>query len=241
MRDPFAPREVKSRRGGPAKEPLSRDAIVKVALTLLTRDGPQGMSLRRVAAALKTGAASLYAYVDSLEELEALVCDRGLAAVKTTRSAKLDWRAQLVELLSSYLRVLVRTPGLAQLAMRTIAVGPNALGIVERVLELLDEGGVERGTAAWAVDLLTLYVAAIAAEQSVRKKQSDPLGPAARLINAVAADQYPMIFAAREELMSGGFRRVAWGLDVLIEGILRAPPPGPRAARAPANKRHKHI
>src|SRR5262249_34521961 len=153
---------------------------------------------------------SLYAYVENLEELEALVYDRGLAAVKTTTSSKLDWRGRLVELLTAYLRVLVRTPGLAQLAMRTIAIGPNALRILERMLELLHEGGVDRGTAAWAVDLLTLYVAAIAAEQSVRRQQSDPLGPLARVINAVSVEQYPMIFAARAELMSGGFHRVAW-------------------------------
>ena len=223
MRDPFQPRQVRSRRGGPAKKPLSQAAIVEVALALLAREGPGGMSLRKVAAELKTGAASLYAYVESLEELQALVCDSGLAAVKTTGGAKRPWRERLVELLRSYLLVLLRTPGLAQLAMRTIAVGPNALRIIEALLALLAEGGVERGTAAWATDLLTLHVTAIAAEQSERQKQTEPLAPVARVIQRISPDRYPMIFAARAELLGGGSRRLAWSLEVLVEGILKMP------------------
>jgi hypothetical protein len=48
-RNPFEARHVESRRGGPAKRPLSRDAIVKEALRELTSEGLAGMSLRKVA------------------------------------------------------------------------------------------------------------------------------------------------------------------------------------------------
>jgi AcrR family transcriptional regulator len=236
MRDPFQPRQVTSRRGGPAKKPLSQEAIVDVALQLLAREGLEGMSLRRVAAELKTGAASLYAYVESLEELQALVCDRGLGAVRTTGGAKRAWRERLVELLRSYLLVLLRTPGLAQLAMRTIAVGPNALRIIEALLALLAEGGVDRGTAAWATDLLTLHVTAIAAEQSERRKQPQPLAPVARVMATISQDRYPRIFAARAAMLDGGSRRLAWSLEVLVAGVLKTPR-APEANRAPGNKR----
>src|SRR6266496_3019075 len=124
MRNPFEPRQVTSRRGGPAKPPLSQDAIVNAALALLVREGPEGMSLRKVASALETGAASLYAYVESLGELQAL----------------------------------------------------------------LAQGGIATGTAAWASDLLLLYVTALAAEQSERRKQSNPLGPAARVMETMSGD-----------------------------------------------------
>jgi len=223
MKNPFEPRAVTSRRGGPAKPPLSQEAMVSAALALLMREGLAGMSLRKVASSLETGAASLYAYVESLEELQALVCDRGLAEVRTTGSPKLGWQARLVALLNSYLLVLLQTPGLAQLALRTIAIGPNALRILEAQLALLEEGGIDRGTAAWATDLLTLYVTAIAAEQSERRQQSNPLGPVARVMESISAAQYPRIFAAREDLLSGGPSRASWALDVLIQGILQTP------------------
>jgi len=76
-------------------------------------------------------------------------------AVDTSRNPQQGWRARLETLLESYYRALSRSPGLAQLAMSTIAAGPNALRIIEALLGLLGEAGVEQATAAWAVDLIT--------------------------------------------------------------------------------------
>src|SRR5580693_4828249 len=101
-RDPFENRDVLSRRGGPSKEPLSRDRIVSEALGLLTREGLEGMSLRKVAAALDTGPASLYAYVDDLQSLQALVLDRALAAVDIRGAKRRGWRERLKSVLESY-------------------------------------------------------------------------------------------------------------------------------------------
>lgn len=231
MSNPFVARQVKGRRGGPAKPPLSQATIVEAAFELLMKEGLDGMSLRKVAAALETGAASLYVYVGSLDELQALVCDRGLSGVRTTGRSGLDWRSRLLAVLDSYMRVLHGTPGLAELAMRTIAIGPNALRILEKLLELLEEGGIDGATAAWATDLLTLYVTAIAAEQSVRGKQVNPLGPVAEVIGTISARNYPRIYAAQGELLSGGPSRSTWALDVLLAGILATPRGAARSRR----------
>lgn len=232
-RDPFRAPEVQSRRGGPAKEPLSRAAIVTEALALLRVEGLEGLSLRKVAAALDTGPASLYVYLDNLQELHALVLDRALAGVKTNRGRGLGWRQRLTKLLNSYLQVLFETPGLGQLAMTTIAVGPNALRILEALLGILEEGGVERGTAAWAVDLLTLYVTAVATEQSQRERGPDPLGPVARVLEAISPQEYPLISAARTDLQSGP-GRVEWALEVILKGILQTPRKPPETLDSPA-------
>jgi AcrR family transcriptional regulator len=234
-RNPFEAREVTSRRGGPRKAPLSREAIVTEALGQLKRDGLAGMSLRKVATALKTGPASLYAYVDDLQELQALVLDRALAGVDVRGGKRADWRANLESLLASYLEVLFASPGLAQLALGTIAIGPNALRITERFLGLLGEAGADRRTAAWALDLFLLYATAIAAEHGGRDSKQDPANPqgaVARAVRGVSAGEYPHIHAARQELLSGGGgQRVAWAIDVLLKGILsgaRAPGAVPR-------------
>jgi AcrR family transcriptional regulator len=225
-RNPFEPREVTSRRGGPSKAPLSREAIVSEALRQLRRDGLAGMSLRKVATALKTGPASLYVYVDDLQELQALVLDRALVGVVTRGGKRADWRANLESLLGSYLAVLFDSPGLAQLALGTIAVGPNALRIIERFLGLFDEAGVDRRTAAWAADLFLLYATAIAAEHGGRDVKHDPANPkgaVARAVGRVSAGEFPHIHAAREELLAGsGGQRGAWAIEVLLKGILSA-------------------
>lgn len=222
-RDPFEARPVVSRRGGAAKPPLSRDLIVDTSLELLARDGLEGMSLRKVAAAMETGPASLYVYVKDLQELQALVLDRALGRVKTGIARQKPWRERLSAVLGAYARVLLGNPGLAQLAMRTIAAGPHALRLIEALLEILEQGGVDHETAAWAVDLLLLYVTAVAAEQSQRSQQPDPMGTIASVIGEVSGAEYPRIHRARQALLSGGGEeRFHWALDVLIEGVLRA-------------------
>ena len=221
------PREIIGRRSRPAKAPLSRDVIVSTALDILERDGLAGLSLRRVATALETGAASLYVYLSNLDELHALMLDRALAAVELPKTRRLPWRDRLKTFLLSYLHVLYERPGLAQLALSTIASGPNSLRIWERLLGLLKEGGVEDVKAAWGVDLLTLYVTAIAAEQSIRRASGQGLGRVETALSAISAVELPLVFAAKEALLSGGGdTRGAWALDVIIDGIVggRIPP-----------------
>lgn len=237
-RNPFEARHVASRRGGPTKQPLSRDAIVTEALRQLTSNGIEGMSLRKVAAALETGPASLYAYVADLNELNALVLDRALVKVDLRGAANADWRARLHSVLKSYARVLAAGPGLAQLAFGTIAVGPNALRITEKLLTLLEEGGVDLATGAWAVDLLMLYVTAIVAERGNGVDPAAPDGAVARAVAAVSERDHPRVYAARVQLLSGtSSERFTWALDVFLRGILQSPrSPQARQSAASAAK-----
>ncbi|GLY43183.1 TetR family transcriptional regulator [Amycolatopsis sp. NBRC 101858] len=221
-RDPFRASHVASRRNRPAKPPLSRDAIVAEALRQISQDGG-GMSLRKIATALDTGPASLYAYVDDLSELQALVLDHALDEV-TVGAAGEPWRARLERLLRSYAEVLAKSPALAQLAFQTVAVGPNALRIAEALLEILDEAGVEPATAAWAIDMLTMSMAAAAAGHAYGLDPAAPDSPVAQAVDRVSADEYPRVHAARADIMSGtGDERFAWSVDVLIRGILARP------------------
>jgi AcrR family transcriptional regulator len=213
-------RNIVSRRNRPSKAPLSRDGIVTTALRILDRDGLAGLSLRRVAAALDTGAASLYVYVANLEELHALMLDRALAAVQVTEADSIPWRGRLKTFLMAYLHVLYKRQGLAQLALSTIAYGPNSLRIWDALLGLLKEGGVDDLRAAWGLDLLILYVTAIAAEQSVRRESDQGLGRVKNALSTISEKQFPLVFALRETLLSGGGEtRGEWALDVIIDGI----------------------
>lgn len=231
-RHPFEPRKVVSRRGGRAKKPLSHDVIVSKAFELLGKDGLDGMSLRSVAKALDTGAASLYVYFDDLQQLQAFVLDRALGEVSLKAGRGKAWQERLHGVLESYFQVLTKHRGLAQLALSTIAAGPNALRFLETLLEILAEGQVDDASAAWAVDLLMLYVTAIAFEQTQRATHGDPLAHVANAIGAVPAAEFPRVHRVREVMLSGDKTRFSWALRVLLEGVLRVP-----IARAGKKKR----
>ena len=158
-----------SRRERPAKKALSRKAIVEAALAILSEEGADALTMRRVASALDTGAASLYVYVRNTEELHASMLEELLGSLQLGRGRK-PWRERLVELLVSYASLLYGQPALARTALFTWPSGPNYQNLVEALLALLAQGEVENGCAAWGVDLLLQRATATAAEHATRNE-----------------------------------------------------------------------
>ena len=199
---------------------------MSTALDLLSREGMEGLSLRKVAAALDTGAASLYVYVANLDELHALVLDRVLGEVKLPPAGDGAWRERLKAVLRSYSEALYEHRGLAQIALTTIPSGPNMVDLTESLLDLLQQGGVDLERAAWAVDLLLLHTSAFAAERDNRRSDDKvALRRAQEALGSVSPGEHPHIHALGAELFSGGQSRYAWALDVLINGVLGTPRP----------------
>jgi AcrR family transcriptional regulator len=213
-----------SRRERPAKAPLSVDAIVAASLDLMAREGLEGLSLRKVAAALDTGPASLYVYVENLNALLALMFDRALGKVVIPPASKGDWRERLRAILFSCLKVLMSMPGLGQLALTTAPAGPNSLRLLEAILALLRESGMDDARAAWGVDSLMLQFAAIAAEQDAHHHHAVSFGAMEQVFEDISPETYPNIHALREKLLEGTPReRVRWTIDVMINGVLNTP------------------
>jgi AcrR family transcriptional regulator len=213
-----------SRRSRPAKDPLSREVIVATGLRILDRDGLDALTMRRVAHELDTGPASLYVYVHNREDLKAAMLDQALGHVRFPSEG--TWRERLRDLAAGAVAAVSRHEGLALAALGHIPTGENALLIIDRMLALLKDGGLDDATAAWAVDLIHLHIIATAAEQSAYNakgaNEGEYLDAADERFRALPAERYPMVTAMRGALLSGGDRDT-WGLDVLINGILNTP------------------
>ena len=220
-------REPRSRRDRPAKPPLSRAAIVAAALGLIGTDGVEHLTLRRLAAALDTGAASLYVYFKNTDELYAAVLDELLGTLDVRRGRRKPWRARLVALLTSYTHILYEHPALARTALVTRPIGENSVNLWETMLALLDEGGVPRADAAWAADLLLAHATATAAEQGTRARTAGSAAEDVRVAEALAGvspDSHPHLAAASADLMSGTpGTRLEWSFEALLNGILATP------------------
>lgn len=217
-------REIIGRRNRPAKAPLSRDVIVSTALDLLAKEGMSGLSLRRVATALDTGAASLYVYLSNLNELHALMLDQALVGVALSEDSRASWRDRLKSYLLSYLHILNARPGLAQLAMTTVATGPNSLRMWDVLLGLLREGGVVDRRLVEAADMLLLHVTAVAAEEANRAASGQDFDWVARAMADVSAEQFPIVAGLVSEGMFEGDEgdddeQVRRALDVILHGV----------------------
>jgi AcrR family transcriptional regulator len=223
-------RPIVSRRERPAKPALTREGIVAAAVGVMQAEGLDGVTMRRLAQELDTGAASLYVYVRNTAELHAAMLEQLLGQVDLSPvMAAGDWRDRLIEILLSYTGILFGQPGLAQSVLVTRPSGPAYLGLAEGILALLSAGGVPPARAAWAVDILLHFATSTAAEQGIRHRtagtdeEEDALAVA--LLDAPAST-FPHIAALGAELMSGpGPDRLTWGFRVLISGITQTPRP----------------
>jgi AcrR family transcriptional regulator len=222
----------RSRRARPAKPALSREAIVDAALAIVREEAIDALTMRRLAQALDTGPASLYVYVANRDELWDLVFDAAVASIETEPTDPARWREQLHALTGRMLHMLVvEYPGMARLAMARIPVGDNALRVSESMLSLLRAGGVGDQAAAYAADLLSLFVTANAYEQSLYAQlYADPeherreVARIAERFAAVSPERFPTIAALRDQLTTGdGEERFALGLDVIVNGLLETP------------------
>ena len=224
-------RRVGSRRERPAKPALTRAGIVAAALTVMRAEGLDRVTMRRLAAELDTGAASLYVYVRNTAELHAAMLEELLGQIDLGPvTAPGDWQERLIAILTSYTAILFEHPGLAQSALVTRPSGPAYFSLVEAILALLDAGRVPADRASWAMDLLLHFATSTAAEQGTRERAIDAKDEEraqAVALRAVPADQYPHIAAVgAAELLSGpGPDRLGWGFHVLINGVVQTPRP----------------
>jgi AcrR family transcriptional regulator len=197
---------------------------VAAALRVMQQDGLERVTMRRLAAELDTGAASLYVYVANTAELHGALLDEllgGLDLPGTARSAKA--RAVLTDLLCDYTALLVKHPSLARSVLSLWPSGPNYLRLIDSVLGLLLTAGLGERQAAWGVDVLLQHATATAAEQGTRSQSAETDSESHRLVLAIeeapAAD-YPNIDRLRAEIFSGtGGQRLRWQFAALIEGV----------------------
>jgi AcrR family transcriptional regulator len=121
---------------------LSRDEIVAAAMAVADAEGPDAISMRRIARELSAGVMSLYWYVGSKEELLELMLDQVEAEIEVPDPSG-DWRADLNVFAHRARAALTRHRWAAEFIGSRPPAGPNDLRNVERVLGLLDGTAVE--------------------------------------------------------------------------------------------------
>src|SRR4051794_12104441 len=110
----------RSTRDRPAKTPLSRDAVIDAGMRVLRESGLGAVTMRKVAAELDTGAASLYVYVANADELRMAMFDRTAREIPTHPIEPERWREQFTQLAHDVVAALDAYPGIAQVALGNV-------------------------------------------------------------------------------------------------------------------------
>ncbi|MBO0767732.1 MAG: TetR/AcrR family transcriptional regulator C-terminal domain-containing protein [Solirubrobacterales bacterium] len=224
---PSPPRLETARERPARRRALTVDAIVDAALGIVDAEGLDALTMRSVAAALGTGAASLYAYVESKERLVELVVERVIGEMGFEGEPDPGrWMEQLKEMARGMRQVWARHGDLARASFGRIPVGENALAGSEWMIGVLRAGGLPDRVVGFACDLLPLYITAVAYEDSLMAagdhSYEDVLAFIAELREYLAAqgERYPAVAAMAGALTAGDHNsRFEFGLDVILRGL----------------------
>jgi AcrR family transcriptional regulator len=202
------------------RRPLTRDAIVDAALVLLERDGMEGLSMRRLAQELGTGAASLYWHVGDKEELLSLLLDRIVGEAQVPDPDPEHWQDQVREMARATRRLMRSRRDAAQLSMGRIPTGPHSLPVMERTLAVLAAAALPPRVIAYAADLFALYVGAFAYEESLTRNPGADAAQFAEYLRSLPPEDFPVITGLAGDLTAGDAdTRFEFGVEVLVRGL----------------------
>jgi len=226
---------------------LSREEIVRAAIAVADAEGPDAISMRRIARELNAGVMSLYWYVASKEELLELMLDAIEAEIEVPEPSG-DWRADLGAFAHRTRAALSRHMWAIEFIGSRPPSGPNDVRNLERLLSLLDETGADdfRVIMGVLMTMATFVIGAVMREAQElrfqREQQRVRAGLSAAEIQAEHAQYYAWFrdsghYPHITRLMESGVdpddpdtreERFQFSLDCVLDGIAArlTPPPG---------------
>ncbi len=182
-------RPERARVGRPAQR--SRAEITAAAVAIADREGLEAVSMRRVAAELGTGAASLYRYVETRDDLLDLMADAPGGEYTLTEPSG-DWLADLVSIGEQSRAILRRHPWLASLVITRPVLGPHGLALLEHVLAALEPHPADIATKLEAFAMMNA-ITALFVQHEIAGGSAAQQRNAAYLRHAVASGEHPRL------------------------------------------------
>ena len=208
--------------------PITPAQVVDTALNIIATEGYEALTMRRLAGALDTGPASLYAHVVNKADLDELLIGRLCAELVLPEPDPAAWREQIRGVCTQLRDQYLTYPGISRGALAMVPTDLETVRVSEGMLAILLTGGVAPQAAAWAVDALLLYVAAYCLEASIVRQRSahdDAVwvvdrAELLRRFTALPAGTFPHTTCHAAELTAGeGHDRFDFTLALMIDGL----------------------
>jgi AcrR family transcriptional regulator len=209
------------------KAPITVARIVETAFRIVAAEGFDALTMRRVAGALQTGPASLYAHVRNKAELDGLLIGALVRHVEIPEPDPEHWREQVLDVCRQLRDEYGRYPGISRAAFENAPNSVDTARITEGLLAILVAAGASPRDAAWTIDALFLYVGASSLEQALRRG-ADPSVDQRLLdhdevvarLEMLPADRFPITVAHAREITGGtGEDRFDHTITTILRGL----------------------
>ncbi len=235
--------DTPERAGRSSATALSRDQIVRAAIELVDAEGPDALSMRKLAARMGVGAMSLYWHVERKSDLLELVADAIFGELDLPEEPSGDWRADLRRIAVATRALFTRHPWLLQsMGSGVPHTGPNFLRHVEFTFASLARLGVPMPVMIATAGAVDSYVFGSTLEQAMEGNM--PTEPDERVAlatlyqAAIDRGNYPTLSAMREifsdwtDSATASDERFLFGLEALLDGLERRLTDGGHLPRA---------
>ena len=202
---------------------FSREQLQAAALAIVDEQGLAGLSMRTLAAAVGTGAMTIYNHVADRTDLDVLVVEAIVAEMRRPTRRRDDWRDAVRDVATAMWRVVRAHPHAIPLILTRRSRSPAALDVAEALLSALARGGRSGHDLLVGFRAVTAFVMGFA--------QAELAGPLARAageapravigrIRALPGGRYPHLIAvAGAAAASTAEREFRAGLDALLAGL----------------------
>jgi DNA-binding transcriptional regulator YhcF (GntR family) len=143
------PQATESRRNARETEPeLTRERIIRTAISLADAEGIAALSMRRLATELDAAVMSLYRHVPSKDELLVAMFDRAYADHRAPTPWQGDWRAGAEDMARRMWALCREHPWVCGVMsfVRPMLV-PNGMAVTEESMRVLHEAGQDLPTS----------------------------------------------------------------------------------------------
>jgi AcrR family transcriptional regulator len=205
---------------------LSRATIVEKALEIIDREGPDAVTIRRIAQEFGVTPMALYWHVPNKEELLNAVGDSFFTGMKPPERVG-SWSQQLRAVLDMLVERLRAHPGAAGLALPRVLSAPEGRDVSEFTVGLLRDAGfgvtqsadLARLGLQTAIMLATQYPGA--ESQAARDERDAIIEEKRAAIRALPIDRYPHLVEAADALTDCADQKAyyGFGVDLYIEGV----------------------
>jgi AcrR family transcriptional regulator len=217
---------MQSDRSAEPRAPLSRERVLRTALTLADRGGIASLSMRRLGQELGVEAMSLYNHVANKDDILDGIVDLVFGEIGLP-SPGADWKSAMRQRAISAREVLARHPWAIGLMESRSRPGPATLGHHDAVIGCLREAGFSIAMAAHAYSLLDSYIYGFALQQASLpfRTPEEVAGVAEVFLRQFPAEAYPHLAELTiHHVLRPGYDyadEFGFGLDLILDGLKR--------------------
>jgi AcrR family transcriptional regulator len=210
-----------------ARQPLSRERVVRAAMALADAGGIDALTMRRLGDELGVEAMSLYKHVANKDDLIDGMTDAVFAEIELPSGAT-DWRTAMRERAVSVRAALSRHPWATPLMQSRTSPGPATMRHHDTVIGTLRTAGFSVALTAHAFSALDSYIYGFALQQrSLPFETGEQMAELAEAILAqFPAEAYPHLAELTvQHVLQPGYDygdEFEFGLDLVLDGLERA-------------------